>query len=279
LILLWLILTFCRCQTKTVLFEVMTSSTYELPLKNGADVHVKNSWHETPLHFQCYSWSSRLVRVLLAAGADVNAVNKVRACTGSDAHGKLPVVHYTEKHDSFGQRHFPEAKSAQGRRRGVHGGVPPVAETQGSRVVVAYLQSKGSTDANASAIKARLQLVHEWACQRKKGDTSFRLPVEVFRRGALDIETYYGALRRGGRAPLTAPRECLLRSQKLTKAARSNTRQRRSGSRGERLRRPLKPQRKLSKVASRSYDGLQDELQTRTTLPTPVPTEPLEVAV
>jgi hypothetical protein len=89
LILLWLILTFCRCQTKTVLFEVMTSSTYELPLKNGADVHVKNSWHETPLHFQCYSWSSRLVRVLLAAGADVNAVNKVRACTGSDAHGKL----------------------------------------------------------------------------------------------------------------------------------------------------------------------------------------------
>ncbi|KAG6584966.1 Vps9-Ankyrin repeat-containing protein [Phytophthora cinnamomi] len=65
-----------RKETKTVLFETATSSTYEFLIKSGADVNTKNSWHETPLHFQAYNWNSRLVRALVAAGADVNAMNK-----------------------------------------------------------------------------------------------------------------------------------------------------------------------------------------------------------
>lgn len=70
-------------QTKTVLFETAASTTYELLLKSGADMNIKNSWHETPLHRQAYNWNSRLVRALVASGADVNAVNKVRECSNS----------------------------------------------------------------------------------------------------------------------------------------------------------------------------------------------------
>lgn len=65
-------------QTKTVLFETSMNTTYELMLKSGADVHARNSWDDTPLHFHSNNWNSRLVRTLVSGGADANAVNKVR---------------------------------------------------------------------------------------------------------------------------------------------------------------------------------------------------------
>lgn len=70
-----------------------------------------------------------------------------------------------------------------------------------------YFQSKCKPDADSITIKARLQLVHEWNSQREKGNSSFKLPIEVFRRGATDIATYYSALTRGGRSHETTKTE------------------------------------------------------------------------
>ncbi|GMF19743.1 unnamed protein product [Phytophthora lilii] len=62
-----------------------------------------------------------------------------------------------------------------------------------------YFLLKAKPDMDSSTIKARLQLVYQWEVQRKAGNTSFKLPIEVFRRGALDIAVYYSALFKGGR--------------------------------------------------------------------------------
>ncbi|KAG7385901.1 Ankyrin repeat domain-containing protein 44 [Phytophthora pseudosyringae] len=172
-----------RKETKTVLFETATSLTYELLLKSGADVHVKNSWHETPLHFQAYNWNSRLVRALVSSGADVNAVNKKSTTPLDNAIFRKPSQRKSDDEE------FLEVCRILLRNKAV---VPWSDPDQ-------YFQSKGKEDSDSGTIKARLRLVHEWASQRKKGNTSFKLPIEVFRRGALDIATYYTALNRGGR--------------------------------------------------------------------------------
>lgn len=60
-----------------------------------------------------------------------------------------------------------------------------------------YFRSKVKPGMDANAVKARVQLVFEWEAQRQAGDMSFKLPIEVFHRGALDIATYFSALNRG----------------------------------------------------------------------------------
>ncbi|KAE9024946.1 hypothetical protein PF011_g3262 [Phytophthora fragariae] len=173
-----------RKETKTVLFETATSSTYELLLQNGADVSMKNSWHETPLHFQAYNWNSRLVRALIASGADVNAVNKKNTTPLDNALFRKPSQRKSDDEE------FMEVCRILLRSKATVSWSDPEE----------YFQLKGKPDSDLIAIKARLQLVHEWNSQRKKGNTSFKLPIEVFRRGAPDIVTYYSALNRGGRS-------------------------------------------------------------------------------
>ncbi|KAJ8569066.1 hypothetical protein ON010_g6195 [Phytophthora cinnamomi] len=173
-----------RKETKTVLFETATSSTYEFLIKSGADVNTKNSWHETPLHFQAYNWNSRLVRALVAAGADVNAMNKKNVTPLDNALFRKP------SHRKSDDEEFMEVCRILLRNKAT---VPWSNPDQ-------YFQSKAKPDSDASTIKARLQLVHEWNSQRNKGNTSFKLPIEVFRRGAPDIATYYTALNRSGRS-------------------------------------------------------------------------------
>ncbi|KAL4171136.1 hypothetical protein KRP22_009234 [Phytophthora ramorum] len=169
--------------TKTVLFEAATSNTYELLLKNGANLHAKNSWHETPLHFQAYNWSSRLVHVLVSSGADVNAVNKKNTTPLDNAIFRKPSQRKSDDEE------FLEVCRILLRNKAVVSWSDPDL----------YFQSKGKSDVEPNTIKARLQLVHEWNSLRSEGSTSFKLPIEVFRRGALDITTYYTALNRGGR--------------------------------------------------------------------------------
>ncbi|KAL4155324.1 hypothetical protein PRNP1_007434 [Phytophthora ramorum] len=157
--------------TKTVLFEAATSNTYELLLKNGANLHAKNSWHETPLHFQAYNWSSRLVHVLKNTTPLDNAIFRKPSQRKSDDEEFLEVCRILLRNKAVVSWSDPDL----------------------------YFQSKGKPDVEPNTIKARLQLVHEWNSLRNEGSTSFKLPIEVFRRGALDIATYYTALNRGGR--------------------------------------------------------------------------------
>ncbi|GMF18086.1 unnamed protein product [Phytophthora fragariaefolia] len=169
-------------QTKTVLFETAKSSTYELLLKNGANANIKNSWHETPLHFHAYNWSSRLVRVLIASGADVNAVNKKNITPLDNAIFRKPSQRKSDDEE------FMEVCRVLLRNKALVSWSDPDE----------YFQLKGKLDSESVTVKARLQLVHEWNLQRKKGDTSFKLPIEAFRRGETDIATYYAALNRRG---------------------------------------------------------------------------------
>ncbi|KAE9006079.1 hypothetical protein PF010_g12404 [Phytophthora fragariae] len=167
--------------TKTVLFETAMNTTYELMLKSGADVHASDSWDNTPLHFQSYNWNSRLVRALVSGGADVNAVNMKKCSPLDSAIFRKPSQRRSDDDE------FMEVCRILLKNKVVVTWSNPEE----------YFRSKVKPGVDGNAVKARVQLVFEWEAQRQAGDMSFKLPIEVFHRGALDIATYFSALNRG----------------------------------------------------------------------------------
>ncbi|KAL4099980.1 hypothetical protein PRIC1_007777 [Phytophthora ramorum] len=170
-------------ETRTLLFETAGVSTYTLLLKEGANVNAKNSRNETPLHYHASNWNSWLVAALVSAGADVNVVNKESATPLDNA------IFAKSNQRKFDDEDFVDVSRILLKNNAV---VPWSNPDE-------YFRSKQKPDMDPAVIKARLQLVHGWNAQREKGDMSFTLPIEVFRRGVLDIATYFAALGRDGR--------------------------------------------------------------------------------
>jgi len=46
-------------------------------IRNGADVNAKTPWDETPLHCAAITGNAKIVTMLIDAGADPHAVNRV----------------------------------------------------------------------------------------------------------------------------------------------------------------------------------------------------------
>lgn len=170
-----------RKETKTVLFETATGSTVEFLLQKGADVHAKNSWNETPLHCHAYRWRSSLVQVLVSRGADVNAVKSNNNITPLEA----AILRKPSK-QFFDDEEFLEVCRILLRSNA----------TISWSTTDEFIQTKMKADRDPDTVRARAQLVYEWVAQRDKGDLSFTLPIEIFRRGAFDIATYFAALKR-----------------------------------------------------------------------------------
>ncbi|KAG6615675.1 Vps9-Ankyrin repeat-containing protein [Phytophthora cinnamomi] len=173
-----------RKVSKTVLFETAMNTTYELMLKCGADVHARNSFGDTPLHSHSYNWNSRLVRTLVSGGANVNAVNKKNLSPLDSAIFRKPSQRRTDDEE------FMEVCRILLKNKVAVSWSHPDE----------YFRSRIKPDMDANAVKARLRLVFEWECQRKAGDMSFKLPIEVFRRGDVDIMFYFSALDRDANA-------------------------------------------------------------------------------
>ncbi|KAL3674113.1 hypothetical protein V7S43_000061 [Phytophthora oleae] len=157
----------------TVLFESTTEPIYNVLLRRGGDVSIKDSKGDTPLHVHAEQWNASFVNELVEHGADVNALDKenrtplVRAIQqwgfregGPEEEDFIDVCHVLMSHKA----------------------TPPTADN---------ITSKPE---HTDQLLKRLQIVKEWETQRNVEMVMLsHLPVEIYRRGVAEIAAYFAA--------------------------------------------------------------------------------------
>ncbi|POM59543.1 Ankyrin repeat domain containing hypothetical protein [Phytophthora palmivora] len=159
--------------TMTVLFESTSDAIYNLLLRRGGDVNVKNSNGDTPLHVHAAQWKANFVNELVEHGADVNALDK---------ENRTPLLRAIQ------QSEFPPGCDEE------EDFIDVCHILMSHKATLPSISTGSNKPEDSERLRTRLHLVKEWAVQRDVGMVALtHVPLEIYQRGIAEMTAYFAS--------------------------------------------------------------------------------------